>query len=152
MNIENITSPELIVRDGSGITNKKKLFETISILTHCADNEVKQPDILEALLKRERLGVTSLSDGVAIPHARISSLSKPLCVIIVLSKPICYCNEDDILVDIIFGLLVPEGENEEHLKILATLAEKLKNASFREALRTAKTQDEIYQYVIKTDE
>ncbi len=152
MNIASLTSPELIVRDGSGITNKKKLFETISILANCAAPQVKQVDILEALQKRERLGITALEHEVAIPHARISNLEKPLCVIIVLNEPICYCREDNILVDIIFALLVPDEQNEEHLNILAMLAEKLNQASFRKALRTAETQDELYQRVIKTDE
>ena len=50
---------------------------------------------------------------------------------------------DDKPVDLAFGLLVPEATDEQHLKLLATLAQAFDNASIREALRKAGDADDL---------
>ena len=49
------------------------------------------------------------------------------------------------------GLVVPENCNEEHLQILAGLAELFSSADFRQALRDCNATDELLQVLSQHD-
>ncbi len=59
------------------IGTKEEALETLGL---SASRHVKIPaqEIASELLKREALGSTGMGEGVAIPHARFSSLEKPV--------------------------------------------------------------------------
>jgi len=143
--------PELTLCNVSGNLNKKQLLEKISLIVHEVNHDIRYQEILNVLQQRERLGSTAIGHGVAIPHGRVSTLEHPLCVLISLEKAIEFDPSELIAVDIVFGLLVPENADEEHLKILATLAEQLKSKSYRERLRGAKTSSELYHAAISNE-
>ncbi len=144
MELNTLIHPELTVYKQTDL-NKKKVLELISKLASEWDNDVKYQDILEALQKRERIGHTAIGHGVAIPHARIRGLKQPLCVIISLSNPINFAPKESAPVDLVFGLLVPQKKAEEHVEILGSLAEKLKNESYSKQLRQSQTDEELYR-------
>lgn len=145
MKIETFIVPEFILCKAKNITTKKEALQKISDIISHADHRVRYKDILEALLQREKLGSTAIGKGAAIPHARVNNVKNPLCVAITLSSPIDFDAEDKKKVDLIFGLIVPENATEEHLEILSSLVTQLSNEQFREALRKAKNNDELYQ-------
>jgi PTS system nitrogen regulatory IIA component len=64
--------------------------------------------VSSAILKREELGSTGLGSGVAIPHARIPSLSKPLGVLARLKRALEFAAVDGQPVDVVFLLCVPK--------------------------------------------
>ncbi len=69
-------------------------------------------------------------------------------IFIRLSKPIDWESLDDQPVQIIFGLLVPEsGAKILHLQIINSLASQIVEDDFRERLFSAKTEDELFQYM-----
>lgn len=151
-NISKILSPELTVCNLSGDINKKQLLEKISLIAHEVDHSIRYQDVLSTLQQREKLGSTAIGHGVAIPHGRVAALEHPMCVLISLDKAIEFDPSEPIAVDLIFGLLVPEDAEEEHLQILATLANQLKSESYRERLRAAKTNDELYHAATSSNE
>ncbi|WP_423063675.1 PTS sugar transporter subunit IIA [Candidiatus Paracoxiella cheracis] len=144
MELNTLIHPELTVYKQTDL-NKKKVLELISKLASEWDNDVKYQDILEALQKRERIGHTAIGHGVAIPHARIRGLKRPLCVIISLNNIINFAPKETAPVDLICGLLVPEEKAEEHVEILGALAEKLKDQSYCDKLRQSQTDEELYR-------
>jgi len=148
--LNTILSPELTICNDSKATNKKQIIEKISHLVHQENSAIKYQEILETLQQRERLGSTAIGHGVAIPHARIANLEHPVCVLITLKKAIEYSSEDTVAVDLIFGLLVPKDEDSKYLDVLATLSKKLQNKEFREKLRQAETNADLYQAAIST--
>ena len=147
MNIANLITPELTVSK-SNATSKKQVLKEVSQLVSEADSRFKSTEILDALVQRERLGSTALGHGVAIPHARISKLTNTLCVLITLAEAIEYDSEEKQQVDIIFGLLAPENATEQHLNILADLSNKLKDEHYRDLLRQANTNEELYKAAV----
>ena len=147
--LNTILSPELTLCNDSAATNKKQIIEKISHLVHQANHAIKYQEILETLQQRERLGSTAVGHGVAIPHARITNLEHPVCVLITLEKAIEY-SEEAVAVDLIFGLLVPKDEESKHLDVLAALSQKLQSKEFREKLRQAKTNADLYQAAISS--
>jgi len=103
---------------------------------------------LGALLTREKLGSTGIGRGIAIPHGRMSGAQEPLALVLVSETPINFDAIDNRPVDIFVALIVPEGDNQQHLKTLATIADKLKNKEFCKQLRCAKSDAELYQIIV----
>lgn len=127
--------------------SKKSALESVCLLATQGVSSIKQKDALNALIEREKLGSTAIGFGVALPHARLEGLDKPLASLIQLVNPINFDSPDDEPVDLLFGLLIPIENTEEHLKILSKLAELFSVKSFREQLRDAKSDEELYRIV-----
>ncbi|MBV8045770.1 MAG: PTS sugar transporter subunit IIA [Paludibacterium sp.] len=94
-------------------------------------------DIAQRLDERESLGSTGLGHGVAIPHARMDSLSTSVALLVRTAEPILFDAPDDKPVDLFFVVLVPEQATQEHLQRLADAARLLSERRVREALRTS---------------
>ncbi|MBF33388.1 MAG: transcriptional regulator [Hyphomonadaceae bacterium] len=108
-----------------------------------AKTKLDQRDIFEAVLERERLGSTGVGEGVAIPHARIDRLSKPLGGFVRLESGVDFDAVDERPCDLIFMLIAPVGSGADHLRALAQVSRTLRQPSVREALRQAKDKAEI---------
>lgn len=103
--------------------------------------------ILDALSTRERLGSTGIGDGVAIPHARIPGITRPVGLLLRLKTPIDFESIDNLPVDIIFVLLTPEQGQSQHLNVLALVARRLRSPTVLERLRTADGA-QVYEYLV----
>lgn len=125
--------------------SKKAAIESVCKLATHGISTVTEKEALNALIEREKLGSTAIGHGVALPHARLAGLNKPHAALIHLVTPIHFDAPDDEPVDLLFALLIPVASTDEHLKILAELAELFTVKSYREQLRRAKTDDEFFQ-------
>src|SRR5258708_22063303 len=65
--------------------------------------------LFDRLLERERLGSTGIGGGIAIPHARMSTLAKPIGLVARLAHSIDFDAIDQRPGDIVFLLTAPEG-------------------------------------------
>lgn len=138
MELQDIIDPERIAYD-IDVSSKKRALETISdILVKGGGSEnLVSHDVCESLIAREKLGSTGIGCGVAIPHGRLKNTDKTLAAFVKLHKGVDYDAIDNQAVDLIFALLVPENSTEEHLHILAEIAEMFSNEEFRKQLRQA---------------
>ncbi len=143
--MEQLFTPELTIYAEREDINKKQALLQISKLASQADSEVKFQNILDQLLQRERLGDTSIGNGIAIPHAKIPLLKHPLCIAFHLIKPINFSQKEVKMVDLIFCLLVPEEDHQKHLDLLAQLASCLKKTDFIKNLRATKNKNDFFQ-------
>ncbi|CAB0150546.1 Nitrogen regulatory protein [Pseudidiomarina piscicola] len=125
-------------------SSKKKVLELIGQLAAPRLSGTTSFDVFESLLNRERLGSTGIGLGVAIPHGRLSTANKPVAVLLTLDEPIDFDAIDNQAVDIVFALLVPEDEHEQHLQTLASVAQRLNDKSCTRALREAKSDQELF--------
>jgi PTS system nitrogen regulatory IIA component len=82
---------------------------------------------------------------VAIPHGRLSSISRPVGAFLQLRHGVDYEAPDDEPVSLFFALLVPENTSGQHLEILAHLAELFSDEAICERLRGARERDELYR-------
>lgn len=142
--LKDILTPELTLCHLADTTTKKQALQKISQRISEVDDRVKSADVLESLLKRERIGSTALGHGVAVPHARIATIKKPLCVLATLQAPVDFADDDTKQVDILFALLVPEKATDAHLDILSVITQALQSASYRTQLREAASDHELY--------
>ena len=130
--------------------SKKSLLEKLSLLLSKSSG-ISTDEIFTGLYEREKLGSTSVGNGVAIPHARIKGIDYPFVSIIILNNPIDFDNIDNLDVDIVVCLIVPTEETENHLALLACLSEILDNISNRKRLRSARNSEEILHCLESTD-
>ncbi|GEK08787.1 PTS sugar transporter subunit IIA [Pseudoalteromonas sp. McH1-7] len=142
---------ELVNKDCSKaavlFSSKKRILEYISELAHSQIPDTSQHTILDALMAREKLGSTGIGKGIAIPHGRLEGIDKILAMVLVSEQGIPFEAIDKQPVDIFVAFIVPEGDNQQHLKTLAAIADTLKNKSFCKMLRQAKNDDELYAVI-----
>ena len=130
--------------------SKKSILERLSLLLSKSSG-ISTEDIFACLYEREKLGSTSVGNGVAIPHARIKGINHPFVSVIILDTPIDFDNIDNLDVDIIVCLIVPTEETESHLALLACLSEILDKLSNRKKLRSARNSEEILHCLKSTE-
>lgn len=147
MNIADILSPDRVI-SGLHASSKKRALELISEILAVGGLKGRQGDIFESLILRERLGSTGFGNGVAIPHGRVKENNVTIGAFVKLQEPIGYDAIDGRAVDLIFALVVPQESTEEHLQVLAALAEKFGNDAFCQRLRDA--EDAMQQYKLLT--
>lgn len=128
--------------------SKKKALETISEIVSDNYPEYNTNKVFETLIERERLGSTGIGHGVALPHGRLAECTDTIGVFITLSEGVDYDAIDKEPVKLLFSLLVPENSTEEHLKILAKLAEFFRQKSNRQILETATSAETVYNLLI----
>ncbi|MBC7506066.1 MAG: PTS sugar transporter subunit IIA [Sandarakinorhabdus sp.] len=99
--------------------------------------------ILERIQLREMLGSTGFGGGAAIPHARFADLPGVIAIMAVTVTPVAFGAIDDQPVDIAVLLLSPEAAGADHLKALARISRTLRDPVRLNAIRDARTDDEL---------
>lgn len=100
--------------------------------------------VLDHLEERERLGSTGFGRGVAIPHARIGGLQRPVAALLKLRQPADFAAADGLPVDLVFGLLSPENSGATHLHALAAISRLMRDDRVHEALSDAPDTEALY--------
>ena len=137
MSTPNPLAPErLLALRSETVHSKKRLFEQAAA-SISAEFDLDQESVYRSLLAREKLGSTAIGHGVAIPHSRMSGCSEPLGCLILLSEGVDFGAPDGADVEIAFILLVPEAATQDHLNLLASLANAFSNADIRDRLKKA---------------
>ena len=144
MNISDIISPDRVVCD-LDVSSKKRVLEQLSdMLASNSSASLISQDVVDSLLARERLGSTGIGYGVAIPHGRVKNTDHTIAAFVQLHEGVDFDATDNQAVDLLFALLVPEESTEEHLQLLAQLAEMFSDEEFRAQLRATKDSQAIY--------
>src|SRR5215470_9158221 len=124
MPLNDLVAPNAII-PALKVNGKKQLLQEIAAKAAelCGQNERA---ILEVLQQREKLGSTGVGHGIAIPHGKLSRLSKLFGLFARLERPIDFEALDGQPVDLVFLLLAPEAAGADHLKALARVARLLR--------------------------
>ncbi len=144
MQIKDYISEEGMVFSPS-VTSKKAALEVLSDTLVHQEVNLSKSKILDALLAREKLGSTGLGEGIAIPHCRMQELESICVTMLKLEEGVEYEATDDKPVFFLFCLVVPEDANEDHLQLLANLAELLDNKQLRNSIQKSSNARELYQ-------
>jgi Kef-type K+ transport system membrane component KefB/mannitol/fructose-specific phosphotransferase system IIA component (Ntr-type) len=118
------TISELVRAFGSLLTGKKRFAR-------------------DAVLERELVAATGLGDEVAIPHAAVEGLDRPLLALGRAPQGIDFDAPDGKPARIVFLLLIPPKAYEEEVRILASIARATYDARSREELILASGLEEV---------
>lgn len=133
MQISSILKPEAVKTLGS-CSSKKRLFHDladIAITAYACEASI----VIDALVERENLGPTGVGHGIALPHARLSTIEQVYGIFLRLEKPLDFDAVDRQPVDLIFALLAPESAGVEHLKALALVSRTMRDPDMQTKLR-----------------
>ena len=126
------------------VDSKKNAFKVIANFF-----EKKNPSLMgqitEKLNERERLGTTTIGNGVAIPHTKVNGLEKTQVLFIRFSSKVDFSAADEKMVDMVFSIIAPETCQSEHLLILSSISNFLKKSDSVERIRKQKTAEDIYK-------
>lgn len=107
-------------------------------------------DARDAVLDRESLAPTGLGDEVAIPHAAVLGLERPLLALGRAPYGIDFDAPDGRPARFVFLLLIPPKAYEEEVRILASIARATFDALAREELAAAADLDEVIRVLAKS--
>ena len=144
---------ETILTPGRSLVNapggsKKKALEQIANLISDQVPELDMQDVFEALIAREKLGSTGFGNGIAIPHCRLEGCTAPVSALLHLQEKIDFDAIDGAPVDLLFVLLVPKAATDAHLELLRQIASMLDRKEVRDRLRSANSNEALYQVVL----
>jgi PTS system nitrogen regulatory IIA component len=144
--IAKILSPESVILD-LAVSSKKRAFEQAG-LTFENNHGIARAIVSENLFARERLGSTGLGHGIAVPHGRIKDLKAPLALFMRLAEPIPFESPDGLPVSLLIFLLMPDHVTQQHLDVLAEIAEMLSDENLRAALSTDTDPESVYAKLV----
>jgi nitrogen PTS system EIIA component len=125
------------------VRDKQQALKFAANLVHRALGLDEGP-MLRGLARREQAGSTALGCGIAIPHARIPGIAKPVAAFMRTRFPIPFDAPDGKPVSYLFVILVPaDGDAEAHLQMLAQISQAFTDRAFRDRIAAAETPADI---------
>lgn len=142
-------SPEdaaTLVRSGAFVPSllsatSARAIEELGLSLRSAIGDLVEPALI-AVLEREMMAPTGLGDEVAIPHAAVEGLTKPVVALGLSHDGIDFDAPDGRAARIVFLLLLPPKAYEREVRVLAGLARSVFDEPARRALLLTKTSDE----------
>ncbi|CZQ87590.1 PTS fructose transporter subunit IIABC [Trichococcus collinsii] len=142
MKINDILLKELMIMDLQATTKEGVIDEMISGLS--ANGIINDAAVYkEGIMKRESQTSTGLGDGIAMPHAKNKAVIKPAVVFAKSAAGVDYASLDGQPAHLFFMIAAPEGANNVHLEVLASLSRLLINPDFTASLKKAQTPEEV---------
>ncbi|MBO3725244.1 PTS sugar transporter subunit IIA [Actinomyces bowdenii] len=139
--------PDLVVLDAQAGPSKEDVIEFLAA-TVAGAGRASSPDGLASDAKaREATAPTGIPGGIAIPHCRSPHVLAPSLGFARLAEPVDFGAADGRAADLIFMIAAPDGADDFHLQLLAKLARGLMQAEFTEALRQARSPEEVARIV-----
>ena len=105
----------------------------------------EEQGVYEGLVSREKEFATNLGEGIAIPHTKSDYIIKPAILILKPQKGVSWGNDAEEDVRIIISILsFNEQGGSTHLELLASLARKLVDEKFKNALVNSVDEEGIF--------
>lgn len=143
MVLENLIKPDNVLCNANA-RSKKHSLEILSELLSRNNPDIAHEEIFALLIKRERLGCTSLQEGVAFPRCRISGIHNSNGALMKLSAPVDFDAPDGLPVDLVFGLIVPKQIDASHYADIESISVLVADLSLRARLRAVTSSGELY--------
>ena len=147
MNFSRIFSREF-VRINMKFSNRDEALAEIANMTKTSLDvgKVTENEIFQALQNRENLCSTGFGQSIAIPHCNIEGVKDFVAGIITVPDGVDFDAVDHQNIRLIVFLIGPVQETNEHIRILALIAQKLNNSKMVERLIAETSEDGLIEY------
>jgi PTS system nitrogen regulatory IIA component len=139
--LSDIVAGDAILPRLTATSRRQALQMMADAMARSADVDARA--VFEAVLVRERLSGTGMGEGVAIPHAQVLGVGRPIGCFARLDPPHDFDAMDARPADLVFMLLTPPDRGADHLKALARVSRFLRKAETRDKLRQARGAAEL---------
>jgi PTS system fructose-specific IIC component/PTS system nitrogen regulatory IIA component len=151
MFLTEIFSPKYIRVDLEA-EDKDECFEELVDHFCQVSNINAREEVLQAIRERESKMSTGIQKGIAIPHGKTNAVDDVYGVLGISRKGIDYEALDGNPVYVLFMILAPQKDSEEHLRVLQRLAELLTNPEFFTDLVAQKNAQGVYEILKKYED
>jgi PTS system nitrogen regulatory IIA component len=150
MKIMDFLCPEAITIDLKAQDKKSAITELVEML-HKSKKVKKTSEVIETILEREKLGSTGIGQGVAIPHGKTDTVPGQIAALGISQRGVEFNSLDGEPVYLLFVLVGPVEVAGQHLKALSRISRLFKDKFFRQALREAKSVEEVIKIIEHED-
>jgi mannitol/fructose-specific phosphotransferase system IIA component (Ntr-type) len=134
-------------------TRDEAIIELVGALEEAGALSKKDvADVTKAVIKREAQATTGIGKGIALPHAKLKGIKKPLAAIGGAPDGINFNSLDSKPVHSVILLLSSPDNPDEHLQAMEVLFRHVQRDLFRKFLRQAETNEEIVGLLAEADE
>ena len=135
MDLNDFLGPKPIVIDLQAENRWQAIEELINCLvTHGKIKPEDRDSIIAGVKKRESSMSTGIGFGIGLPHASTDLVSEVIGAIGLSRKGVQFESLDGKLVHRVMLFLVPQGQFQKHLHILANIAKMLHKRDFGDGL------------------
>jgi len=106
--------------------------------------------IAQLLAEREEVVSTGIGKGVAIPHARLDGIDDFIIFALIAPDGVEFDAVDGRRVTVIFVIFAPSGKVNEHLKVLANIANTLSRGNVKKELLKIRNEAVLYEVLIRS--
>ena len=121
------------------------------VLTALADRlagarEVRdREELVREIFNREQLMSTGIGSGIGVPHVRLASISNTVMAMGVCRSPLeDYEALDGLPVQIVCMIAAGRDQHAKHIRILAAIAQRMKDESLKQRIAQAKSPEVVY--------
>lgn len=131
-----------IVAFNLAVTSKKQLLQSLSerVAQH---GGLCERMVMDAIMKREKLGSTGIGEGIALPHATLPKLSATITLLATLESSVEFDSPDGDAVDLVALVLGNQEDSSSYLASIKTASHFLKARG--NALRDADNEAAVRQ-------
>jgi len=122
------------------IESKKCVFDALTELLIKGQKELTKHEVFDALIEREKLGNTSLGNGIAVPKAHLP-IANLRAAILVVKKGLHLGAADKQATTIFLALLIPDDQRDQYSMMLNTLNQKLILNGIPDSIITSENSD-----------
>ncbi len=142
--LSRLLSPQRILwlEDSDKQACLRAMVENIAVTAEIGETE----NVFQAILERERLLSTGFGLGLAIPHAKLSSIGEFVVALGIHKSGVDFDSLDEKSVHVLVMILGPDSRQEEYLKVLSRVTAFLKDN--REHLLTLDSAERIYDLTL----
>lgn len=147
--IGRFTAPELMMVSLKGSTPEEVLGEICSRMAD--EGFVDDGDhLLDLALQREAIVSTAVDNSISFPHVRGVEGGGLTLVVGIHKKGIKFGGPGRTLTRVFFFMMIPTATSAFYLKLISGLSRIFREKESREALLTAKTEEDLWKALIKT--
>ncbi len=130
---------------GATVADKQRALNLLGSLLATGLPEIGAGTIITHLIEREALCSTGLGRGIAVPHSRMANCTRATGAFLRLEHGVDFNTTDRQPVDILFAVVVPVDHIDEHLEILALLAQLFSDRELCARLRSCKQPSDAFE-------
>lgn len=149
MRLIDFLRPEAVLPDLGGRSAPEVLAELCRPVA--AQHGLDATRLLQTLLDREKLGSTSVGEGVAIPHGRLAGLPSLTAVFGRAPGGVEFRAVDGKPVRLFLALFAPENAAGLYVKVLARVSRLFRAQAFRDAILAAPDAAAIRRLIEEED-
>jgi mannitol/fructose-specific phosphotransferase system IIA component (Ntr-type) len=153
MKLSDIMVSDAIVPALKNHTRDEVIGELVEAMAEAgAISKQKVKEIIKAIQARESQATTGIGKGVALPHAKLKGIKKPIATIGCSSEGIDFASLDSKPVYSVILLLSSPDNPDEHLQAMETIFKHVQRDIFRKFLRQSETREAVVELIHEADE